>query len=104
MHKIVSFSINGKDYTIYDTPRIEGKDSHIGETNYEKGIILIEYGTIPEMMTTVRHELAHVWLYEHGHFYQAGGCFTYEDLCEYIALSNRFVYEISERYRIAKDW
>lgn len=104
MYDVLDFKINGKKYRIYDVGRIEGKKTYVGETNYEKGIILIEYGTIPEMMTTVRHELAHVWLYENGHPYQAGGCFTYEDLCEYIALSNRFVYEISERYRIAKDW
>ena len=104
MYKVISFSINGKDYTIYDVNKIEGKYSYVGETNYEKGMILIEYSTIPEMMMTVRHELAHVWLYENGHPYQTGGCFTYEDLCEYIALSNRFVYEVSERYRIVKDW
>lgn len=104
MKEIMKFKINNKTYTIYDVDKIKGKDSYIGETNYEKGEILIEYGTIPEMMMTVRHELAHVWLYENGHPYQEDGRFTYEDLCEYIALSNRFVYEVSERYRIAKDW
>jgi hypothetical protein len=56
------------------------------------------------MLDTLKHELSHVWLYENGHPYQAGGCFTYEDMCEYIAFSNRFVFDISEMYKIKKDW
>lgn len=104
MTKIMEFSFKGKTYTIYDVNRIEGKDSYLGETNYDKGIILIERGSIQDMLDTVKHELAHVWLYENGHPYQAGGCFTYEDMCEYIAFSNRFVYEVSQKYINAKEW
>lgn len=104
MTKILEFTFNGKPYTIYDVDKIEGKDSYIGETNYDKGIILIERGSIQDMLDTLKHELAHVWLYENGHFYQDGGCFTYEDLCEYIAFSNRFVYEVSQKYINAKEW
>lgn len=104
MRKILDFEYRGKPYTIYDVDKIEGKDSYLGETNYNKGIILIERGSIQDMLDTVKHELAHVWLYENGHPYQSGGCFTYEDMCEYIAFSNRFVYEITERYIHAKDW
>ena len=104
MQKIVEFKINGKTYTIYDVDKIEGKDSYIGETRYEKGIVLIEKGTKKEMIDTVRHELAHIWLYENGHPYQAGGCFTYEDLCEYIAFSNESVYKITQDYMKKKGW
>lgn len=104
MRKILEFEYRGKPYTIYDVDKIEGKDSYIGETNYDNGRILIERGNRQEMLDTLRHELAHVWLYENGHPYQAGGCFTYEDMCEYIAFSNEFVYRISERYQIQKNW
>ena len=104
MTKILEFYYKDKPYTIYETDRIEGKNSYIGETRYEEGIILIERGSIQEMLDTVKHELAHVWLYENGHPYQSGGCFTYEDMCEYIAFSNRFVFDISEMYKIKKDW
>ena len=104
MQKIVEFKINGKTYTIYDTDKIEGKDSYIGETRYGKGIVLIEKGTKKEMIDTVRHELAHIWLYENGHPYQAGGCFTYEDLCEYISFSNESIYRITQDYMEKKGW
>lgn len=104
MEEIMKFKINGKTYTIYDTDKIEGKDSYIGETRYEKGIVLIEKGTMKEMLDTVRHELAHIWLYENGHPYQAGGCFTYEDMCEYISFSNESVYNITREYMEKKGW
>lgn len=102
MQTILSFKINNKIYTIYEVDKIEGKDSYIGETQYEKGIILIEKGTEKEMLDTLRHELAHVWLYENGHPYQAGGCFTYEDLCEYISFSNESIYKITLEYKKIK--
>ena len=104
MEEIMKFKVNGKTYTIYDVDKIEGKDSYIGETRYEKGIVLIEKGTKQEMLDTVRHELAHIWLYENGHPYQAGGCFTYEDLCEYIAFSNVSIYSITDEYIKNKGW
>lgn len=104
MQEITSFWINNKLYTIYDVDRIEGKDSYIGETRYEQGIILIEKGPTQEMIDTVGHELAHVWLYENGHPYQAGGCFTYEDLCEYMSFSCKFISSILWEYQLEKEW
>ena len=104
MQEIIHFIINDKKYTIFDVDKIEGKKSYVGESQYEKGIILIEVGTPEEMITTLKHELAHVWLYENGHPYQAGGCFTYEDLCEYIAFSNDSIYNITKEYEKKKGW
>jgi len=104
MKKITEFEINNKIYCIFDTNKIEGKDSYVGESRYEQGIVLIEYGTKEQMLTTLRHELAHVWLYENGHSIQVEGCFTYEDLCEYIALSCSSVYKITENYKKKKGW
>lgn len=104
MRKILNFNINNKIYTIYDTNKINGKDSYIGETRYEQGIILIEKSNRQTMLDTLRHELAHVWLYENGHSYQDGGCFTYEDLCEYMSFSNESIYIITEEYKKRKGW
>ena len=104
MQEITSFWINKKFYTIYDVDKIEGKDSYIGETRYEKGIILIEKGPRQEMIDTVGHELAHVWLYENGHPYQDGGCFTYEEVCEYMSFSCEFVAGIMWQYMRKKEW
>lgn len=104
MNEILKFNINDKTYNVYEVDKIYGKDSYIGETRYDNGVILIEKGTMQQMIDTLKHELAHVWLYENGHPYQAGGCFTYEDLCEYIAFSNLSVYNITQEYLKNKGW
>lgn len=102
--EIMHFMINGKIYTVYEVYKIEGKKSYVGETQYDKGVVLIERGTKQNMIDTMGHELAHIWLYENGHPYQAGGCFTYEDLCEYISFSNKSIYRIMQQYLQAKGW
>jgi len=51
------------------------------------------------MLITLKHELMHVWLYEHGHKNQNGIKFDYEDVCEYAALSNDFINEIVKLYK-----
>lgn len=104
MQKIIDFIINNKIYTIYDIDHIKGKKTYVGESRYEEGVVLIEKGTKKQMLTTLKHELAHVWLYENGHSEQAEGCFNYEDLCEYIALSCDSVYNITEKYKKEKGW
>lgn len=103
MLKILQFKINNKEYTIYDVDKIEGKDTYLGETRYEKGIILIEKNSKQNMIDTVGHELAHVWLYENGHPYQVGGCFTYEEVCEYISFSNNSIHKIMQEYIKIKE-
>ena len=42
MEEICKFTINNHTYTIYDIDKIEGKDSYVGQSQYEKGIIYIE--------------------------------------------------------------
>lgn len=101
---IMKFKINDKTYTIFDVDKIEGKESYVGETRYENGFVFIERDTIKNMLDTLRHELAHIWLYENGHPYQEGGCFTYEEVCEYISFSNGSVYNITEEYMKKKGW
>lgn len=104
MDEIFSFSIGDKVYTICETDKIIGRNTYIGETQYEKGLILIERGTRKQMLDTLGHELAHVWLYENGHPYQAGGCFSYEQVCELISFSNNSIHSIMQEYLKIKGW
>lgn len=78
--------------------RIPGKESYVGQSDYNATDILIEENTFKQMIITLKHELMHVWLFEHGHIIQAEGCFSYEDLCEYSALANNFINSITEMY------
>lgn len=99
MEKICEFLINNKVYTIYDVYSIEGKDSYVGRSDYENGTIYVECNTYEQMMYTLKHELMHVWLYENGHKNQDGTeVFSYEDLCEYVALSNDSINRIVDLY------
>ena len=51
------------------------------------------------MLLTLKHELMHVWLYENGHKNQNGDeVFNYEDVCEYVALSNNSINRIVKEY------
>ena len=98
--EVCSFEINGRVYTIYNVDKIEGKEARVGEAAYEDASIYIEYGEPEEMLETLKHELMHVWLYENGHKNQDGKeVFSYEDLCEYAALSNTSINKVVELYR-----
>ena len=60
---------------------------------------LMSNATPEQMLFTLKHELAHVWLYENGHIYQdEEKRFTYEDMCEYIALSNNSINNVVDLY------
>lgn len=103
MEKICEFTINDKIYSIYDVHRIIGKESYVGRSDYEDGTIYVECNTYEQMMYTLKHELMHVWLYENGHKNQDGTeVFSYEDLCEYVALSNDSINRIVNLYLNAK--
>lgn len=104
MHKICSFTINNKVYTIYDVDKIEGLDSYVGRSDYYSTDIYIEYNTFEQMLLTLKHELMHVWLYENGHKNQDGNeIFSYEDLCELTALSNDSINRIVKEYLLCKE-
>ena len=103
MKEICKFFINNKIYTIYEVNKIEGKDTYVGESNYEEGKVYVENNTKKQMMITLKHELMHVWLYENGHKNQDGEeVFGYEDVCELCALSNDSINRIVEEYEDAK--
>ena len=99
MIEICSFKINNKIYTIYDVDKIEGKPSYVGQSDYLDTNIYIEKGSVKDMLLTLKHELMHVWLYENGHKNQSGDeVFSYEDLCEYVALSNDSINKVVDEY------
>jgi len=82
---------NFSTYKVYVVQRIEGKHTYVGVTNYEEKTIKIEHGNLSEMILTFKHELMHIWLYEHGYKEQDGGCFSFEEVCEVAAKASRFI-------------
>lgn len=99
MKEICSFEINDRTYTIYDVDKIEGLQTYVGRSDYITTDIYIEEGTEDQMLLTLKHELMHVWLYENGHKNQGHNeVFSYEDLCEYSALSNNSINKIVDLY------
>lgn len=99
MQEICSFYINNEKYTIYDVDKIKGKKSYVGKSDYLNTNIFIEKGYVEDMLLTLKHELMHVWLYENGHKNQnRDEMFSYEDLCELVALSNSSINRIVNLY------
>lgn len=99
MKEICKFEINNRIYTIYDVDRIQGKENYVGRSRYNERDVYIEKGPLEQMLLTLKHELMHVWLYENGHTNQDGQeIFDYEDLCEYVALSNDSINRIVNEY------
>ena len=84
-------TISGTKYKVYIVPKIEGKNSYVGVTDYEEKTIKIEKGIFSEMLLTFKHELMHIWLYERGYKEQDGGCFSFEEVCEVAAKASRFI-------------
>ena len=65
---------------------------------------MLRNGSIKDMLLTLKHERMNVWLYENGHKNQNGDeVFNYEDVCEYVALSNNSINRIVKEYMKAKD-
>lgn len=66
-------------------------------------LYILKNGAYKDMLLTLKHELMHVWLYENGHKNQDGNeVFNYEDVCEYVALSNNSINRIVKKYLNAK--
>lgn len=66
-------------------------------------LYILKNGSYRDMLLTLKHELMHVWLYENGHKNQDGDeVFNYEDVCEYVALSNNSINRIVKEYLYAK--
>lgn len=65
---------------------------------------MLKNGAYKDMLLTLKHELAHVWLYENGHKNQNNQeIFDYEELCELVALSNNSINRIVDLYINSKN-
>lgn len=67
-------------------------------------LYMLKNGAYKDMLLTLKHELAHVWLYENGHKNQNNQeIFDYEELCELVALSNNSINRIVDLYINSKN-
>jgi len=95
-----TFELNGETWTIIQVPSIGDDLTTIGETEYHtRTIRLLDWVDKTTRRRTLKHELAHVWMWEYGHN-QHGESKTFdnEDVCEIIACSNDFINEVIEKY------
>lgn len=96
--KPFEFDINGEVWEIVQLPQISEDVSTVGETQYHtRTITLLDWVDKTTKMRTLKHELAHVWLWEYGHNQQEKE-FNHEDVCEIIASSNDFINTIISDY------
>ena len=97
---LTNFSLNGETWNIIEVPNIGDDVTTIGETEYHtRTIKLLEWVDKTTKIRTLKHELAHVWMWEYGHNQHGEDkTFTNEDVCEIIACSNDFINEVIEKY------
>lgn len=100
--EIMKFKINNTEWTIeeVDEATINNEmksDGTLGVTIYntQKIMLLKDQANI---IKTLKHELTHVWMYEYGHNQNDDKTFSYEDVCEIVAISNDFINEIVQAY------
>lgn len=95
-----TFDLNDETWTIIQVPSIGDDITTVGETEYQtRTIRLLDWIDDTTKKRTLKHELAHVWMWEYGHNqHDEGKTFDNEDVCEIIACSNNFINEIIEKY------
>ena len=106
------FTINNTNWDILEVEAQELKADYIkenpkddveriyiyGRTNYLKHTIKINKELCEEeRVRTLKHELCHCWMWNTANANQEN--YNEEHICEIIACSNEFIYEICERYK-----
>ena len=99
----MQFTINDAKWNIRlvneDEMNNEMKNDYtLGVTIYKTQEILL-LKKQANIVKTLKHELAHVWLYEYGHAQNDDSSYKYEDICEIVASSNNFVNEVVEKFK-----
>lgn len=94
----MKFKINGTVWTIKEVDKDNMKlNNSLGETDYtDQEIRLLK--NIKNKERTLKHELMHVWLWEHGHSQKEDEDYNHESVCEIVACSNDFINEIVKKY------
>lgn len=98
----MKFEINNTIWTIRKVDEAEinnevKNDYTLGLTIYKTQEILL-LNNQANILKTLKHELAHVWMYEYGHN-QNNKEFDCEDVCEIISSCNDFINKIVELYQ-----
>ena len=97
----MEFEINGSIWEIEEVAEYEMRvkaenDYTLGLTVYtEQKVYITKEQKNKEK--TLRHELAHVWLFENGHNAHERS-FNHEDVCEIVASSWKFINKITSEY------
>ena len=95
----MKFKCNNTEYEIKEVNCIEDEVETVGLTRYQERLIYLKKLDKDFMIRTLKHELMHVWLYEHGHTQNDNTTYSYEDICEIVACSNNFINEVVEKYK-----
>lgn len=97
---MMTFELNGETWNIIQVPTIGDEVTNLGLTDYTKRVIkLLDWVDETTRIRTLKHELAHVWMWEYGHSQHSDDkTFSNEDVCEIIACSNDFINEIMQKY------
>ena len=93
----MKFKCNNTEYEIIEKEQLEN-DEYVGLTEYQNKRVLLKKLDRDFMIRTLKHELAHVWMYEYGHN-QDEKEFNNEDVCEIVACSNDFINEVVKQYK-----
>lgn len=101
------FKINNTEWTVKEVSEAEinnemKNDYTLGITLYRTQEIWLLDNQV-NIIRTLKHELTHVWLFEHGHRQDDENKFDYEDICEIVASSNDFINETVRGYVKAKQ-
>lgn len=93
----MKFKCNNIEYEIIEKEQLENGE-YVGLTEYQNKRVLLKKLDRDFMIRTLKHELAHVWMWEYGHN-QDEKEFNNEDVCEIVACSNDFINEVVEKYK-----
>lgn len=94
----MKFKCNDTEYEIQEVDNIDLTEHLVGQARYQEKKILLKKLGKDIMIKTLKHELAHVWMWEYGHN-QDNKEFDCEDVCEIVVCSNNFINEVVEQYR-----
>lgn len=92
----MKFKCNNTEYEIIEKEKLENEED-VGLTDYQNKQVLLKKLDKDFMIKTLKHELAHVWMYEYGHN-QTEKEFNCEDVCEIVACSNDFINKVVKEY------
>lgn len=103
----MEFTLNNTKWKIIKTPKQWLIDKYNSEHDEKCYYVfgLCEYSTHiihlneelnkSQMLMTLRHELAHCWLWTYGACYES---YSEEDVCNKVSAMCEFIYEISNKY------